>query len=108
MNHVRELDGIADKECREVVADQVPVTVGGIELGGKATRVAQGFRRVSTVHHGREAHKHGGGHASGKHIGFSPVAQVVGHRKRTVSPRAARMHDALRDAFAVKALELLQ
>ena len=44
MNHVRELDGVTDEECWEVVAYQIPVAVSSVELGGKAARVAQGFR----------------------------------------------------------------
>ncbi|MOA42979.1 hypothetical protein D3C78_1650850 [compost metagenome] len=50
MDHVRELDRVANEEGRKVVTDQVPVTVGGVKLGGEATWVAQGFRRMGAVH----------------------------------------------------------
>ncbi|MNO08547.1 hypothetical protein D3C81_2312570 [compost metagenome] len=50
MDHVRELDRVANEESRKVVTDQVPVTVGGVKLGGEATRVAQGFWRVGAMH----------------------------------------------------------
>ncbi|MNC74550.1 hypothetical protein D3C75_1259250 [compost metagenome] len=43
VDHVGELDRIADEEGREVVADQVPVAIGGVKTGGKTARVAQGF-----------------------------------------------------------------
>ncbi|MNC43883.1 hypothetical protein D3C75_927680 [compost metagenome] len=52
VDHVRELDGIANEKSREIVAHQIPVAVGGVELGGEAARVAQGFRRVSAMDHG--------------------------------------------------------
>ena len=108
MHHVRELDRVTDKERREVVADQVPVTVCGIELGGKTAWVAQGFGRVVAMHHRRETHKHRGDFTASKHFGFGQIAEVVGHRKCAVSARATGVNDPLRDALTVKALEFLQ
>ncbi len=39
MNHVRELDAIPDEEDWHVVAHQIPVTLPGVELDRKPTRV---------------------------------------------------------------------
>ena len=108
VNHVRELDCITDKEGGEIVAHQVPVAVCGVELGRETARVAQGFWRVGAVDNGRETHKYRSGFALGKYLGLGQVAQVIGHGKRTVSAGAASMHNTLRNAFAVKALQLLQ
>ncbi|MNP09022.1 hypothetical protein D3C76_1011120 [compost metagenome] len=44
MDHVRELDRIADEEGREIVADQVPVAGAGVEACSEAAWVTQGFR----------------------------------------------------------------
>ena len=107
MHHVRELDGIANEEGREVVAHQVPVAFAGIELGGEATRIAQGFRRVVTVHHRGETHEYRGGAAGGKDLGLAQVAQVIGDGKGAMGAGAPRMHDALRNALTVEALEFL-
>ena len=46
VNHVRELDRVADEEDRQVVADQIPVAVLGVELDGESARVAQRLGRV--------------------------------------------------------------
>src|SRR5690606_16007686 len=81
VNHVRELDGIADKEGREVVADKVPVAIGGVELGGEAARIAQGFRGVAVVGHGREAHEHRSGSALVEDLGDGQVGNVGGRGK---------------------------
>ena len=45
VDDVRELDRIADEEHREVVADEIPVAVLGIELHREAARVAGRPRR---------------------------------------------------------------
>jgi hypothetical protein len=55
MNDVRELDGIADEENGQVVADEVPVAVFRIELHGKASRIARHFRGVTAADHVGEA-----------------------------------------------------
>jgi len=39
MNHVRELDAIPDEEDWHVVAHQIPVTLPGVKLNRKSTRV---------------------------------------------------------------------
>ena len=107
MDHVRELDRIANKERGEVIADQVPVTFGGIELGGEAPWVTQGFRGVVAMHHSREAHEHRCGFTGGEYFGLGQVAEVVGHGEGAMGARAACVHHALRNAFAVEALQLL-
>jgi hypothetical protein len=41
VDDVRELDRVADEGDREVVADEVPVAVFGVELDGEAAGVAR-------------------------------------------------------------------
>ena len=43
VNHVRKLDTISDEKDWHVVSNQVPVTLSGIELDSKPTRVSEGF-----------------------------------------------------------------
>ncbi|MNJ80354.1 hypothetical protein D3C77_787090 [compost metagenome] len=76
MDHVRELDGIADEEGREVVADQVPVTVGGVETRGKAAWVTQGFRGMQAMHHRRETHEYRGSLTRGEHLGPGQLGNI--------------------------------
>ena len=60
VHHVRELGGVADEEDLQVVADEVPVAVLGVELDGESARIAQGLGRVIAVDDGREAGEDGG------------------------------------------------
>ena len=108
MHHVRELDRITDKERREVVADQVPVAVSGVELGRETARIAQGFGGVVAMNHCRETHKYRCNFTASKHFGFGQIAEVVGHGERTVSTRTTGVYDPLRDALTIKTLQLLQ
>src|SRR3954453_16187764 len=56
VDDVGELDRVADEEHREVVADEVPVAVLGVELHREAARVARRLGRVATAREGGEAH----------------------------------------------------
>jgi hypothetical protein len=107
VDHVRELDRIADEERREVVAHQVPVTVGGVELGGETTRVAQGFRGVVTVDNGGEANEHRRGFTGREHLGLGQVAEVVRDGEDAVGAGTAGVYHALGDALAIEALQFL-
>ena len=42
---------------RDVVADQVPVALRGVELGGKAAHVPEALRAVAPMRDQREAHR---------------------------------------------------
>jgi hypothetical protein len=55
VDHVGELDRVANEEHREVVAHQIPVAVLGLELHSEPPRVARGLRRVAAADDGREA-----------------------------------------------------
>ena len=56
VDEVWELDRVADEEDTEVVADEVPVAVLGVELDREAARVADRLGGVAAAGHGREAH----------------------------------------------------
>ncbi len=58
MHQVGELDAILDKEDRHVVADQIPVSIGGVELRGEAAHIAHGVGRSTKAYHCREANEH--------------------------------------------------
>ena len=107
VNHVRELYRIANKERREVITDQVPVTFGGVELGGEAAWITQGFRRMVTVNDRRKPHKYRRGFTGGKYLGLGQVAEVVGDGERTVGAGASGMYNTLRNTLTIKALQFL-
>lgn len=113
VDHVRELDRIADEEHLEVVAHQVPVAVLGVELDGESARVARRLGRFLGADHGGEAQEHRRLHAGlGQHLGAGVFAGIfvtdlaVGFEP-AMGSRTARMHHALGNALAVEMGELL-
>src|SRR6476659_4084816 len=113
MYDVRELDGVANKEDRQVVTHQVPVAVFCIELHGKAARVSGRLCRVSPAYDGGEAHKEWGALAflleqlsagvfSGRFCADGPICFKV-----AVCACATGMDHSLRDALAVEVGDLL-
>ena len=55
MDHVGELDRVLDEEDRDVVADEVPVALLGVELDREAADVARQVGRALVAGDGREA-----------------------------------------------------
>src|SRR5688572_13023057 len=104
MDDVGELDGVADEEDREVVADQVPITVLGVELDREAARIARRFRTIAAADDGREADRQrsllaGFLEQLGAGVfGSGFVADLAGNLKFAVADEAARMDDPLGDA----------
>ena len=114
VDDVRELDRVADEEDRQVVADQVPVAVLGLELDGEAARVAGDLGRIAAADDGREADDDRRALA----LGLEQLGARVG-RGRLVADRAvrlehavrheaARVDDALGDPLAVEVADLLE
>jgi len=58
------------KKVGKIVADQVPVAVCGVELGGEPPRITQGFRRMVAMDHSGETHKHRRALAAGEYLGL--------------------------------------
>ena len=55
VDQVGELDRVLDEEDRDVVADEVPVALLGVELDGEAAHVARQVGRALVAGDGREA-----------------------------------------------------
>jgi hypothetical protein len=108
VDHVGELDRVADEEDLQVVADQIPVAVDGLELHREAARIALGLRRFLGAGHGGEAHEHrrlDAGlvqHPRAGVLGGRLVADLAIGLEVAVRAGAARMHHALRNALAVR------
>ncbi len=108
MDEIWKLDGVLNEEDRDVVADQVPVTLLGVELDREPTYVARGVDRTGAARHGREAHEYLGLLTDlGQNIGARELGQRLRQLEITVRPRAAGMNDPLRDALVVEVLDLL-
>ena len=57
VDEVGKLDGVLNEEHRDVVADEIPVALLGVELHGEAADVARQIGRSFAAGHGREAHE---------------------------------------------------
>ena len=55
VDQVGKLHRVLDEEDRDVVADQIPVALVGVELHREAAHVARGVGRAALAEHGREA-----------------------------------------------------
>ena len=113
VDHIRELDGIANEEHRQVVADQVPVAILCVELHREAAWVTQRLGRGATVNHGREAYEHGRALALLlEELGPGVlrdrlVADSAVRLEEPMGACAARVHHPLRDPLAVEMRDLL-
>ncbi len=112
VDHVRELDCVADEEDLQVVADQVPVALDGFQFHRKAARVAGRFRRFLAANHCREAHEGWrldadfGEYLGARVLGGGFVADLAIGLEIAVGAGAARMDHAFGDAFAVEVGDL--
>jgi hypothetical protein len=61
VNNVRELDTLLDKEDGNIVANNVPVALIGVELDSKAADVSNGVGTTSTTLDCREPKEYGRG-----------------------------------------------
>src|SRR3982074_938526 len=106
MHEVRELDGVADEENRQVDANYVPVALLRVELDCKTAWVTRLFRRSAIAHHGREANEHGGRGDRLEHLCGGQRAEVSCRHELAKGTGTARVYDTLRDPFAIKTLQL--
>ena len=58
VDQIGKLHRVLDEEHGDVVADEIPVALVGIELDGEPAHVARGIRRASFAGDGREPHEH--------------------------------------------------
>jgi hypothetical protein len=109
VDEVGELDGVPDEEDRSVVADEVVIALLGIELQREAARVTHRVRRTEIAGHRGEAEERLGLlPGSSEELRPGVPRHVGGQREGAVGPRTARVHDALRNAFAIEVRQLLQ
>ena len=90
VDDVGELDGVADEEDGEVVADQIPVAVLGVELHREAARVTSDLLRVAAADHGREADRE-----VGLLAGLLEQLRAGVRRRRLVTDLAGRLEVAV-------------
>ena len=105
---VGELDRVLDEEHRDVVADEVPVALLGVELHREAAHVAGEVGRALVAGDGREAHEDRRLLARAlEEVGAGDVGERLVGLEVAVGAEAAGVHDALGDALVVEVEDLL-
>ena len=108
VHQVRELDRVLDEEHRDVVADQVPHPLTGVELRRETTGVSCGVRRpTGTVHRGEPYEHLGGGRGIGQDLRPGEGSQRLRQLEHTVRPRTAGVHHPLRHPLMIEVGDLL-
>ena len=110
LHHVVEIDellGVAQEEHGRVVAHEVPVAIGRVELHGEAADVALGVGRAALACHGGEADEHLGLGTRLEHLRLRVRADVARHFERAVRAGTLRVHASLGDDLAVEVRQLL-
>jgi hypothetical protein len=109
VDEVAELAGVADEEDRRVVAHHVPIAFFGIELDGKAARIALRVARPLFAAHGGEANEHAGLLADLVEDFRGGIAgDVAGHGKDAVSARTLGVNHAFGNPLAVEVRHLFE
>src|SRR5690348_6579936 len=108
MDDVRELDRVLNKKDRDVVSNEIPVALLGIELDGKPAHITRQIGRAFTARDGGESHESRGLFAGPlKQIGARDVSKRFVIFEIAVGTKTPCVHHALRDALMVEMKNLL-
>src|SRR5438132_7766435 len=100
-NKVGEFVRISDEEDRGIVADQVPITLLGVELHRKAAHVALGIGGTPLAGYCRKAQKAFGLFTDlTEQLGLGVARDVTSYRQRAVGAGPLGMHHPSRDPLA--------
>jgi hypothetical protein len=105
--YVWELDRILNEENRDVVSDEVPVTLVGVELNSEPTHVSNSISASSATLNGGKSNKHGGvprgigQNASHCHV-FGALLQPEGSEGTS----STGVNDSLGDTLMVESMNL--
>ena len=103
MGKVGKLDGILDEKYRDVIANEIPIPLLGVELHRKAAHVACKVGRAAISGDCGKPYEHRGPLADfAEHKCGRQVAQAVGELEMAVRRQPARMDDTLGDALMVE------
>jgi len=107
VDEVGELDRVLDEEDGDVVADEVPVPLLGVELGGEAPDVPGQVGRALAAGDGREPDEDGGLLPLAlEEVGPGDVGERVVVLEIAVGPEASGVDDPLGDPLVVEVEDL--
>ena len=108
MHEIGELHRILDEEDRDVVADQIPVALVGIELDREAADISRRVGGPAFSQHGGEAHEDGRLLAGlCKERRPRVLVQRLVALEEAMRRRTARVHDPLGNALVIEVGNLL-
>jgi len=107
LTKVRKLDRLLDKEDRNVVADNIPITLLGIELDRKASNVSDRIRAATAALNSGEPQEHGRGpRGVGQHSGVRDIFQAFVQLEMAVCCGPSSVDHTLRDTFVIESMNL--
>ena len=106
-DEVLELHRVLDEEDRGVVADEIVVAFGGVELDREPARVPPGVGGSPLPRHGREPNDQAGRGAGLEHRRLGELAYVVRHLEPAECAAALGVRLPLRDPLPVELGHLL-
>ncbi len=106
-NETRKLQRVAQEEHRGVIADDVVIALGGVELQREAPRVAPGVWAAALTGNGGEPDHRFGCGSWLKHCRLGERADIIGHLEAAERTRALGVRLALGHAFAIELRQLL-
>jgi hypothetical protein len=108
MNQVREQDCILNEENRNVVSNNVKVTLISVKSRGKSMNVTRGISASSASSYGGESYKGWGLLAWGvQERGGSDIGPVAIRFENAMSTSTSSMYSSLWNTFMVKMSDLL-
>src|SRR5690242_18204520 len=108
MDDVGKFDRVLNKKHRDVVSDEIPVALLGIDLDGKPAHITRQIGRALTARHGGEPHESRGLFAGPlKQIGARDVSKRFVIFEIAVGAKPPCVHHALWDALVVEMENLL-
>ena len=107
MNHIRELHGILDEKYGNVVANNVPVALLGVELDREATYISNSVGRATTTENCREAEEDWSlARGVGENACGSNVCGRLEKSEFAKGTRATGMNNTLWNTFVIKTVNL--
>ena len=108
VDDIRELDGVLDEEDGDVVANEIPVTLLCVELGGETTDITNSVGTAPAAEDGREAHKDGGlARGIGKDLGHCEVFGALVDSELAKGTAATGVDYSLGDSLVIEAHDLM-
>ena len=103
VDEIGKFDRVLDEEHRDVVTNQIPVALFGVEFGRKATHVTGQIEGPFVTRHGRETGECRGFLAHTlENVSGREVGDRLGQLEVPMHPVAARVNDTLWNALVIE------